>query len=75
MKELASLKKTILSKCEQASKNHCYKIDPDLLNKIERNLLKSKELLTVDKSITLIDEATPPYSKHSIVIDNYNASR
>ena len=68
MHELASLKEAILSKCAQASKNHCYKVDPELMSKIEQNLLKSKELLAADRNATSIDEATPRYSKHSVLI-------
>ena len=45
------------------------------MNKIEQSLLKSKEILTINKRVASIEEATPPFKKFSLVIHPFSVKK
>jgi hypothetical protein len=73
--ELEELKRAIASRIEEASRSHRYRVDEELVSRVEQTLLRSKQILAVSRDVAAVEEAIPPYRKQALLVKHCSALR
>lgn len=73
--DLAEIKQALLGQLEHALKANCYKLDQDLLDRLEALLVNHSNRSQQVRSASAAEEAMPPLLLHTCTLTNYSKMR